>query len=351
MAKQRTIDPRIWQHKAFLRSPWHCRDVFFYLFSAACDDEGRFDWDPLAILEGAFPRAYPVTEDDVIADLQHLVNEGLALRYGDADEYGFLCGWFEHQYIQADRRTPSSLPEPPVRVPSWAAADGVRDACAKHLGRGLKQVTYHDAIDWLTGRERSVNGSLTERSPEVEVEGEVESKGNDSAPPAADAPPSALVTPPEPAPKEKPKPTRKPKQHEPAKPPEPHEDTPSQAAANACLALYGLTHQDLGKSAGKYFAAIGSIIKQQTGGAESVLAWAQYELANGQRALGSGADPVVAIPIEVRAEVTAGRWQKTFTAAKEKQRQNTPAPAYDDPQEAARREYAEQHDRLFGGVR
>ena len=225
MAKQRTIDPRIWQHKAFLRSPWHCRDVFFYLFSAACDDEGRFDWDPLAILEGAFPRAYPVTEDDVIADLQHLVNEGLALRYGDADEYGFLCGWFEHQYIQADRRTPSSLPEPPVRVPSWAAADGVRDACAKHLGRGLKQVTYHDAIDWLTGRERSVNGSLTERSPEEEgeVEGEVESKGNDSASPSANAG------------SEQPKSTRKPRVPKP-----PAEDTPAQAAIRRCYeAVFG----------------------------------------------------------------------------------------------------------------
>ncbi len=307
MAKQRTIDPRIWQHKAFLRSPWHCRDVFFYLFSAACDDEGRFDWDPLAILEGAFPRAYPVTEDDVIADLQHLVNEGLALRYGDADEYGFLCGWFEHQYIQADRRTPSSLPEPPVRVPSWAAADGVRDACAKHLGRGLKQVTYHDAIDWLTGRERSVNGSLTERSPEGEVEGEVESKGNDSAPPAADAPSEdpfaedlTLSNPP--APKKQPK-----------------QDTPTQAAANACLALYGLTHRDM-EDASKYFKAMGKLVADLTGGAEELQAWVAQEQANGQRKLGSGAKPENAIPARVRKEVTAATWQQSFAAAKQAQK-------------------------------
>jgi hypothetical protein len=77
MARLRSIDPEVWKHPAFLRAPWHCREVFMYLFSCAADDEGRFLWDPLAILEGAFPRAYPVSEDDVIADLDALKNCGL----------------------------------------------------------------------------------------------------------------------------------------------------------------------------------------------------------------------------------------------------------------------------------
>jgi hypothetical protein len=306
VAKQRTIDPRIWQHKAFLRSPWHCRDVFFYLFSAACDDEGRFDWDPLAILEGAFPRAYPVTEDDVIADLQHLVNEGLALRYGDADACGFLCGWFEHQYIQADRRTPSSLPEPPVRVPSWAVADGVRDACAKHLGRGLKQVTYHDAIDWLTGRERSVNGALTKRSPEVEVEVEVEREVTDSAPPAGAADAEdvfALAPPPEPEPKG----TR-------AK-------TDRDHAYEACLAACGVEPASLDKSAwAKYAKAMNAVVKAHS--LEEVTAWAEHAAADGGRVLGTGAAPEIKVPALVRRELTADTWAGTFAAARTKAKHN-----------------------------
>ena len=332
MAKQRTIDPRIWQHKAFLRSPWHCRDVFFYLFSAACDDEGRFDWDPLAILEGAFPRAYPVTEDDVIADLQHLVNEGLALRYGDADEYGFLCGWFEHQYIQADRRTPSSLPEPPVRVPSWAAADGVRDACAKHLGRGLKQVTYHDAIDWLTGRERSVNGSLTERSPEVEVEGEVESKGNDSASRPADAPSLELILEPDPQ-----------------KPPARSKLDPAQVQADIDAARATFP-QDLLSGIDAFLDACraenktGAIALTRERTETQSLAAAYAKLGDGPFRYGLDA--------ALRKGAANVNYLKKAAGSYSADAPRRPqANAYDDPQEAARREYAEQHDRLFGGVR
>jgi len=336
VAKQRTIDPRIWQHKAFLRSPWHCRDVFFYLFSAACDDEGRFDWDPLAILEGAFPRAYPVTEDDVIADLQHLVNEGLALRYGDADEYGFLCGWFEHQYIQADRRTPSSLPEPPVRVPSWAAADGVRDACAKHLGRGLKQVTYHDAIDWLTGRERSVNGSLTERSPEVEVEGEVEgeveSKGNDSSPRPADAPSLELILEPDPP-----------------KPPARSKLDPAQVQADIDAARATFP-QDLLSGIDAFLDACraenktGAIALTRERTETQSLAAAYAKLGDGPFRYGLDA--------ALRKGAANVNYLKKAAGSYSADAPRRPqANAYDDPQEAARREYAEQHDRLFGGVR
>lgn len=332
MAKQRTIDPRIWQHKAFLRSPWHCRDVFFYLFSAACDDEGRFDWDPLAILEGAFPRAYPVTEDDVIADLQHLVNEGLALRYGDADEYGFLCGWFEHQYIQADRRTPSSLPEPPVRVPSWAAADGVRDACAKHLGRGLKQVTYHDAIDWLTGRERSVNGSVTERSPEGEVEGEVESKGNDSSPRPADAPSLELILEPDPP-----------------KPPARSKLDPAQVQADIDAARATFP-QDLLSGIDAFLDACraenktGAIALTRERTETQSLAAAYAKLGDGPFRYGLDA--------ALRKGAANVNYLKTAAGSYSADAPRRPqANAYDDPQEAARREYAEQHDRLFGGVR
>jgi len=210
--RYRTIDPSVWRHPAFLRSPRTARDVFLYLFSAAADDEGRFKWDTYAILEGAFPRSYPETAEDVEAALELLVAEGLVVRYGDAGQYGFLTGWYEHQYVQRDRRQPSSLPEPTdVVICSWAQAETIREAYAKEVGRSVQQATFHEAADWWTGRQRngdaastdrsrpvnppsthrqrSVNGALTERYPEVEVEQEVEQESTTLAPADADAAP------------------------------------------------------------------------------------------------------------------------------------------------------------------
>jgi hypothetical protein len=70
MSRVRRIDPEVWHHPFFQREPWWVRDLFMYLFSCASDDEGRFHADPLAILSEAFPRRYPVTEEDVAAGLQ-----------------------------------------------------------------------------------------------------------------------------------------------------------------------------------------------------------------------------------------------------------------------------------------
>lgn len=256
--RYRTIDPGVWRHPAFLRNPRTARDVFLYLFSAAADDEGRFKWDTYAVLEGAFPRSYPETAEDVEAALELLVAEGLVVRYGETGQYGFLTGWYEHQYVQRDRRQPSSLPEPPgVVICSWAQAETIRDAYAKEAGRSVQQVTFHEAADWWTGRQRngdaastdrsrpvnppsthrqrSVNGALTERYPEVEVEQEVEQESTTLAPADADAAPEkpAQVVPVKPKPRKRETPATE------AAEEAPHEPAPHVRMAETIWQLYG----------------------------------------------------------------------------------------------------------------
>jgi len=149
MARFRTIDPKLWQHPFFRKQPWYVRDVFIFLFSSHADDEGRFVADAFTILEGAFSRNHPVTEEDVEEALAALVNSKLTLRYGTDNEYGFLTGWYEHQYIEKRRRSESSLPPPPVSICSWEAADIIRRQYAEKHNYAFGRVTFHDALNGI----------------------------------------------------------------------------------------------------------------------------------------------------------------------------------------------------------
>ena len=152
MARFRSIHPAVWENKDLRRLGWVARNVFLYLFSKAADDEGRFRADSYSILEGAFGRGDPVTEADVADAMQSLadIEEPMVLLYGEHGQYGFLSGWFMHQYMQARYREESALPPPPVEVSSWAKADEVRDRymAEKRLG---KTASYRDAIRWFVG--------------------------------------------------------------------------------------------------------------------------------------------------------------------------------------------------------
>jgi len=104
-------------------------------------------------------------------------------------------------------------------------------------------------------------------------------------------------------------------------------DTPAQAAANACLALWGLTHDALtGPQAGTYYKAMNALIAAQTGGAEEVAAWADQQQAVGFRTMGNGAAPEKAIPAAVRKEITAATWQAAYAGARAQAGPSTPAP-------------------------
>lgn len=151
LARYRTIESDIWQHPYLRRTDWWTRDVFLFLFSSWADDEGRFEADTFAILEGAFSRNHPVTEEQIAQSLNALQTSGLLLLYGNDVRYGFLTGWYEHQYIQSDRREPSSLPPPPVEANSWSIIDGIRTEYSKAMGKdpdARRSPHYRDAINW-----------------------------------------------------------------------------------------------------------------------------------------------------------------------------------------------------------
>lgn len=101
---------------------------------------------------------------------------------------------------------------------------------------------------------------------------------------------------------------------------QPRKETPSQVAANACLALWSLSHDVLEDAArAAYYKAINALVSQLEGGAEQLQAWADEEAATGcPRVLGTGAKPEKVIPTVVRREVTAAGWQQTFAAARTK---------------------------------
>ncbi len=310
MASFRSIDSDIWQHPAFRKAAMHVREVFLYLFSCAADDEGRFRADPEDILEAAFSRRHPVTEADIEGALEYLAETRLILRYGEHGEYGFLLGWYEHQYIKKDRRSPSTLPEPPIAFASWQAADDVRERYAKAVGCPAARARYHDAIAWAANENGRVIGlvpachqpatrPVPQCYPEVEVEVEVEREGTpyglNGFPRPAD--PEPIGPSPEPSPKPVVSHTR-------AK-------TDRDLTYEACLGVFDIAPSDLdGKQWATYAKAMNKLVAQT--GLEPLQYWAETEAQTGLRDLGNGARPESKVPQVVRREITAQSWADEF---------------------------------------
>ncbi len=96
-------------------------------------------------------------------------------------------------------------------------------------------------------------------------------------------------------------------------------------ACEACLGVWGIAYTDLldevekGKRKSqrdRYFSGMGDLVKELAGGAADLQAWADKE-GEATRVLGEGADPAVAIPIAVKAEVKAVVNQGAFAKARE----------------------------------
>jgi len=126
----RTIDPEIWQKPEFMRATPVARELWLGLITSCADDEGRFENDSWAITQRLFPRSHPATEESVSDGLRYWCECGWVLFYGGEEEeqpgrYGFLTGWFEHQYIRD--RQPSSLPQPQVLIGSWRDVDIIKE--------------------------------------------------------------------------------------------------------------------------------------------------------------------------------------------------------------------------------
>jgi len=122
-AKSRTVDPALFQKPDFLRATYVAREVWLGMICACADDEGRLEADPWGLAEKLFSRSHEAADEDVAQALQYWQEVGWLTLYGE-DRYGFLNGWFEHQYIR--KPEPSSYPAPPVLVASWRDVQQVK---------------------------------------------------------------------------------------------------------------------------------------------------------------------------------------------------------------------------------
>ena len=261
--------------------------------------------------------------DEVKTCLRLIIDQGLFVAYNDSKgkPLVFFATWNEHQGRQWDRVAPPQYDLPPCWTPPPGFAKGLQDAAKAHRSLTAKAVEERLlSAESKTSLRLVLAESKTSLAREVRSEKErqetptskacaADGDADLSAPPVDELPPTepadlVLI-----------------QQDEPTE--TPSTDTPSQAASNACLALYGLTHKDLAEDAPKYFAAMGTLIGQLTGGAEELQAWADTEQRDaGLRKLGNGAKPAVAIPARVRKEVTASTWQDTFASARVKAKHN-----------------------------
>lgn len=124
MAGKRTVEPQLWQKPDFLRASYIAREVWLGMICACADDEGRLEADPWGLAEKLFSRSHDATEEDVAEALRYWQRVGWLTLYGEDDRYGFLNGWYEHQYIR--RPEPSSYPPPPVLISSWRSVQQVK---------------------------------------------------------------------------------------------------------------------------------------------------------------------------------------------------------------------------------
>jgi hypothetical protein len=103
------------------------------------DDQGRFDWEPKLVRETVFPYD-KLTDKRVEEWMDRLVELGFVLKYAAKGlTFGFLPGWFEHQYIR--KPMASALPKPPVSVHSWAQVETMRKAHFAETGEDLRVST------------------------------------------------------------------------------------------------------------------------------------------------------------------------------------------------------------------
>ena len=164
VSRNRTMSDGAFRHRVIRRADLHVGVLYRYLIAGAADDEGRFVADAWSLLEEAFSRTHEITEQQVEDALQYLNDEGLILLYEpNGKRYGWLTGWFEHQYIQRSRE--SSIPAPPVPIASWQDAQMAREAYAEeHEIGNTQQVRYDEALAWVKRRgleDKAVNDPST----------------------------------------------------------------------------------------------------------------------------------------------------------------------------------------------
>jgi len=130
-SKCRTIDPELFQKADFLRASYVAREVWLGIICCCADDEGRFEADAWGLAEKLFSSVHDANEQAVSAALTYWQERGWVLLYEEG-RYGFLTGWYEHQYIRSPE--PSSYPAPPLAVNSWHSVQAIKRWYMEHHG-------------------------------------------------------------------------------------------------------------------------------------------------------------------------------------------------------------------------
>jgi hypothetical protein len=255
MAKQRTIDPDLFTHPLFRRASFIERELWIGLIVNA-DDEGRVRADAITLAETIFsPLKHGVTEDAISQALAFWQENGWILLY--ADNCIFLTGWYEHQYINKERRDPSGLPAPPCLIGTWEKADAVftwyadKEGARKTHYRTALRAFYQlseaeqeqymsrtcseHVLNILAPASKGREGNRTERKGRT-------TKGKGLAPPIGDAPSDNAVKP----------------------------LTPQQQIIQEAYAAYPLS----GKSTGKGYSGVATAVSQY--GIPAVQEWIDW---------------------------------------------------------------------------
>lgn len=289
MAKQRTIDPDLFTHPLFRRASFIERELWIGLIVNA-DDEGRVRADAITLAETIFsPLKHGVTEDAISQALAFWQENGWILLY--ADNCIFLTGWYEHQYINKERRDPSGLPAPPCLIGTWEKADAVftwyadKEGARKTHYRTALRAFYQlseaeqeqymsrtcseHVLNILAPASKGREGNRTERKGRT-------TKGKGLAPPIGDAPSDNAVKP----------------------------LTPQQQIIQEAYAAYPLS----GKSTGKGYSGVATAVSQY--GIPAVQEWIDWLRENPQT-VPEGADPWAHFCLAFRAALSRPwEWKK-----------------------------------------
>jgi hypothetical protein len=271
-------------------------------------------------------------EAAIDAALTVLHDRGLIVRYeADGKQWVWLPKWNLHQDVRWTRTGPPDYPLPD----GWTPPDELVQACqgdaecARPLTRWFRRTFRDNPADSGSIRETpGVSGTLP---PRLDTESDAESE-NDSSPRPADAPSLELILEPDPP-----------------KPPARSKLDPAQVQADIDAARATFP-QDLLSGIDAFLDACraenktGAIALTRERTETMALADAYAKLGDGPFRYGLDA--------ALRKGAANVNYLKAAAGSYSADAPRRPqANAYDDPQEAARREYAEQHDRLFGGVR
>ena len=254
---------------------------------AVCDDYGRIEGSPRKLKGRVAPMA-SLSLADVEQAIRAMEECGVVRSYQvGGDQYLEIA---EYNKVEETDWRNVGRPEFPA-PPWWEVPQALQELLDTSTDSRIKPSRYGLPVDGPSGDGRATVGRRSSDgryARESEAEAEVETTQR-----------TTLAAPADPQPQT------------------PREDTPAQAAANACLALYGITHETLtGPAAGSYYKAMNKLIGDLEHGAEELQAWATAEAVFGGKTLGNGSKPERAIPAAVRKSITAATWQQSFAKAK-----------------------------------